>query len=84
MKNMFHKTGILLTACLCSLTLLAAENEAVPAIETESTDDEFLTEPLDEASRESEEESREVAQDENFVPTIRITEDLPVAFPVDI
>ena len=29
-------------------------------------------------------ESPEGPIDENFVPTIRITEDLPVSFPVDI
>ena len=55
------------------------------SIETdESTENEFLTEPLDDESQEPVDETSEVARDENFVPTIRITEDLPVAFPVDI
>ncbi len=31
-----------------------------------------------------EEEATIIEDDENFVPSVRITEDLPVAFPVDI
>ena len=81
MKN---KTGLLFITCLLSFGLFAAESETELAEEPESTSDEFLTEPLDETEQVTDEENSEVASDENFVPTIRITEDLPVAFPVDI
>ena len=67
-----------------SAAIIAAENETAPADEVEYTENEFLTEPLDDELQQSEEENTEASRDENFIPTIRITEDLPVAFPVDI
>ena len=47
----------------------------VDAVDSEDSSGENSTEPLADTAE---------ASDENFVPSIRITEDLPVAFPVDI
>ena len=43
-----------------------------------------LTEANDETLTETIDETANSSSDENFVPSIRITEDLPVAFPIDI
>lgn len=75
---------LMLVALFLPLLISAAEKESAPIETDESTENEFLTEPLDDESQEPVDETSEVARDENFVPTIRITEDLPVAFPVDI
>jgi len=40
--------------------------------------------PLEESSTETLVEASAETEDDNFVPSIRITEALPVAFPVDI
>jgi|APSaa5957512493_1039668.scaffolds.fasta_scaffold131134_2 hypothetical protein len=77
--------------------LMAAEDDAVPEIiqeENISLDGEA---PIDEADLDLDSidpdfvdldgvdlDGNERASDENFVPSIRITEDLPVSFPIDI
>jgi len=70
-------------ACLFATVLHGAEENA-NAEETATAEEESLPVSLDGEEALQEEESNETARDENFVPTIRITEDLPVAFPVDI
>jgi len=75
---------LILAALFLPLLISAAKKESAPIETDESTENEFLTESLDDESQEPVDENSEVARDENFVPTIRITEDLPVAFPVDI
>ena len=72
--------------------LMAAEDEPVPEViqeENISLDGEA---PIGEAVPDLDNidpdfidlDGNEQASDENFVPSIRITEDLPVAFPIDI
>ncbi|MDG2176687.1 MAG: hypothetical protein P8M72_11240 [Gammaproteobacteria bacterium] len=72
--------------------LMAAEGDTVPEViqeENISLDGEA---PIDEAGLDLDSidpdlidlDGNERASDENFVPSIRITEDLPVAFPIDI
>lgn len=69
--------------CLFSIVLYGAE-ENTDAEEAVTTEEESLPVSLDGEEALQEEENSEAARDENFVPTIRITEDLPVAFPIDI
>lgn len=61
------------------------DSSTIPAVEIipegiEGAAPETLTETLIETI----EETANGSSDENFVPSIRITEDLPVAFPIDI
>jgi hypothetical protein len=58
----------------------------VPAVEISSEENEnsFDESSFDESNNETISETSAEASDDNFVPSIRITEDLPVAFPVDI
>lgn len=77
---------------LLSLSLHAAEDEdtsdqaAQVAEETGSGVQEEAVEALPDIGLIEEEQAEQTEQedDENFVPSVRISEDLPVAFPVDI
>ena len=72
--------------------LMAAEDDAVPEVIQEENNSLDGEAPISEASLDLESidpdfidlDGNERASDENFVPSIRITEDLPVAFPIDI
>ncbi|MBT5484193.1 MAG: hypothetical protein HOH14_08780 [Gammaproteobacteria bacterium] len=58
----------------------------VPAVEISSEENEnALDESIfDESNNETISETSAETSDDNFIPSIRIAEDLPVAFPVDI
>ena len=88
MKRLVLTILVWLLACL---PLHAAEEgdtdtQEQPAPEAESGDAREPVEPLPDIGLIEEAEEREQAAqgDEDFVPSIRITEDLPVAFPADI
>ena len=86
------KTPLLLflISLLFPLGLNAAEENPEaenPDLQTEQAGQAEDIAPLDgtqAGGEESLDEGAEGPLDENFVPTVRITEDLPVAFPVDI
>lgn len=91
---MKHLVPAIVLGLLACLPLYAAEEEGnarpgeVPAAQPAQTaqNDENTDEPAaDEPARETDDTGlTEPPSDEDFVPTVRITEDLPVAFPVDI
>ena len=58
----------------------------VPAAEISSEENEssFDESSSDNSNNETISETSAEASDDNFIPSIRIAEDLPVAFPVDI
>ena len=86
MKRLFL---LILTLLLAAVQLHAAEeSNDIPAPEedeTEATDEEIVPETgsLDGPATAGDQPGTGPS-DEDFVPTVRITEDLPVAFPVDI
>jgi len=84
------RLGLLLQAVMMATMLFAAESEPTPQQDTTITDqataaseEPDTVQPLPDIGLIEEERVAE-EDDENFVPSIRITEDLPVAFPVDI
>ncbi len=64
----------------------SAENDAQVAESTEQAEEgaEGIERPLEETIPDAGDEIILDASDENFVPSEQITEDLPVAFPIDI
>ena len=84
------RLGLLLQAVMMATMLFAAENERTLELDSTITDqataaseEPDTVQPLPDIGLIEEERVAE-ENDENFVPSIRITEDLPVAFPVDI
>lgn len=69
-----------------SLSVYAAENDVAAPEEEQQTEvaSEDPSRPLEENITEPDGEIILDAIDENFVPSEQITEDLPVAFPIDI
>jgi hypothetical protein len=69
-----------------SLSVYAAENDVAAPEEEQQTEvaSEDPGRPLEENITEPDGEIILDAIDENFVPSEQITEDLPVAFPIDI
>lgn len=94
LNKRIKQIGVIAAWLLVSLAVSAAEEEnagesdtqAAPA--TEQTDAEStreIVDPLPDIGLIEEIEEAENGEDDgNFVPSIQITEDLPVAFPVDI
>jgi len=84
------RLGLLLQAVMMATMLFAAESERTLELDSTITDqataaseEPDTVQPLPDIGLVEEERVAE-EDDENFVPSIRITEDLPVAFPVDI
>jgi hypothetical protein len=83
-------SGLIAALLMMPLPLGAAEaestdrQETVPATQTEENVLPDLTEPLPDPELTTEEGSSGEADNRDFVPSIRIVEDLPVSFPVDI
>lgn len=84
------RLGLLLQAVLLATTLSAAENDTSAVAGNTNTEQaaeegeaQDTVQPMPDIGLIEEERVAE-EDDENFVPSIRITEDLPVAFPVDI
>ena len=81
--------GIMLIGLLVTCPLFAAENDApaqaepeqAPANDAPAETVQVATPP---APQSEDSDLTAPPSDEDFVPTVRITEDLPVAFPVDI
>jgi hypothetical protein len=100
LNKWLKQTGFIAASLLVSLAVAAAEEENAGELEapvaqegqatpaTQQTDGESAQEPdapLPDIGLIEEAQLGEGLEDDgNFVPSIQITEDLPVAFPVDI
>ena len=89
-KPMLQVSGLVAVLLLMPLSLVAAEavsdddQEPVTVIQDSDSERPDLTEPLPDTGLTLEEGNAGEEGNEDFVPSIRIVEDLPVAFPVDI
>lgn len=89
-KPMLLVPGLIAALLLMPVLLIAAEAQSddsqEPVVDIQDPENERpdLTEPPPDSGLTLEEDNAGEEGNEDFVPSIRIVEDLPVAFPVDI